>query len=125
MRLDNRIRNSFVSAAIIVSISAIILTFIKRNNTDGVSRGLGIYFYFLTIICAAVTLGISFLSIDLLKIKIIKRSLPFIFIATLNTLTGISGLIISLIWPFDKIAYLIPFTICLLIGLLMFYRTDK
>lgn len=125
MDFSDKIKNCVKSAAIIVVFSLIVLRFILHNNTESSGPGLAIAFYFLIIIIGGGTLGILFLLIDFLKIKNIRKSLAFHFICTLNTLCGITGFIISFIWRFDKITYLIPFTLCLLIGLIMFYRTGK
>ncbi len=125
MKISSKVRNSFVSLVIIISISAIVISFIIRNSTDTLGGGLGIFFYILLLLCIGGLLGVSLLLIDFFKLKHLSNNFIFNFIATLNTLMGITGFMISFLWRFEKAIYLAPFTICLLIGLLMFHRIEK
>ena len=125
MKISIKLKNSFVSLAIIISVSAIVISFIIRNNNDTLGGGLGIFFYILLLLCIGSLLGIVLLLIDYFKMKHLRSSFLFNFIATLNTLMGITGFMISFLWRFEKAIYLAPFTICLLIGLVMFYRIEK
>ena len=123
--LSNKIRNSLLFSVIIVITGVIPLYLILHANTDGVKQGVAIFFYSLVIIISGGSLGILFLLIDIFNISTIRKSRAFNFVSTLNFVIGLTGFIISFIWKFDSITNLIPFTICLFIGLLMFFRIDK
>ncbi len=121
-----KIRNSLVSAAIILLLSGALVLYCNVNNkNDTLGPGFAIVLYLLFAMTGALILGALFLLIDLLKIKRARTNPVFNFISVLNILIGITGIIFLISSGFEKPSYVIPFLCCILVGLTMFYRIDK